>query len=242
MIFLSLPDARILHIKGWGSQASPSTRFRVELAPQGKIMVYRKTVLGEKPALLPGIAPLLLQTWTDTIRTGGGFIGGGFGVEGAAKGILEASVLNALTGRRREYALLGAFTFAPDGSRREIVFGFRSLSESDLRQKLAEAVPKWAEDFIQETLKTIAQIAAPEQIAVAYAEIDGMQTRGMLTNEQHARLEAELAKRGPRPTTPSTHAAPTDRATQLKTLAELKDSGALNEAEFQAEKARVLDS
>lgn len=35
----------------------------------------------------------------ETITTGGGFIGGGFGVEGAAEGMAVASVLNALTTR-----------------------------------------------------------------------------------------------------------------------------------------------
>lgn len=49
-------------------------------------------------------------------------------------------------------------------------------------------------------------------------------------------------KQGLRPTPLAPGSQSTDRATQLKTLAGLKDSGALNDAEFQAEKARILDS
>lgn len=242
MTFLNLPGAQVLHIQGWGQQASPNTRFRVELASEGRLMVFRKTMLGEKPALWLSIVPLQLQTWTDTVHTGGGFFGGGFGVEGAAKGVLEASVLNALTSRRREYALLGAFTYVPDGSRRDVVFGFRDISESELREELSSAVPKWAEDFVQHLIPKIGEPTPPEEVAATYAELDGMKVRGMLTDEQHLRLEAELEKQGPRPMTSVPGSESVDRVARLKTLAELKDSGALSEAEFQAEKVRILDS
>jgi hypothetical protein len=243
MAFLNLPEARILHIKGWGQQASPTTKFRVELATEGKLLVHRKTMLGEKPALWLSMAALQLQTWTDTVQSGGGFFGGGFGVEGAAKGILEASVLNALTTRRREYALLGAFTQVPDGSRRDVVFGFRNLSESELRERLAAAVPPWADDFVDRlAVKLEGLEPTDKELAATYVELDGMKARGMLTDDQHARLEGELAKHGPRPVSEQTAAPAADRPTQLKTLAELRDSGALSEDEFQAEKARILDS
>jgi Short C-terminal domain len=206
-------------------------------------MVFRKTMLGEKPALWLSLVALQLQTWTDTVQSGGGFIGGGFGGEGAAKGILEASVLNALTSRRREYALLGAFTQVPDGSRRDVIFGFQDITESDLREQLAKAVPLWAEDFVQRFVREIGrQQPTAKELAATYVELDGMRARGMLTAEQHSVLEAELKKHGERPSSEGPRANPGDRPTQLKTLAELRDSGALTEDEFQAEKARILDS
>jgi hypothetical protein len=41
------------------------------------------------------------------VTRGGGFIGGGFGLDGAAEGMLVASVLNALTTRSSIQSLLG---------------------------------------------------------------------------------------------------------------------------------------
>lgn len=40
------------------------------------------------------------------VTTGGGFIGGGFGVKGATEGMLVASVLNALTTKRRQWVTI----------------------------------------------------------------------------------------------------------------------------------------
>ena len=41
------------------------------------------------------------------VTRGGGFIGGGFGIEGAAEGMLIASVLNAVTTRSSVQTILG---------------------------------------------------------------------------------------------------------------------------------------
>ena len=47
-----------------------------------------------------------VQVEGGTATSGGGIMGGGFGVEGAAEGILVAGVLNALTTRKKSYAFL----------------------------------------------------------------------------------------------------------------------------------------
>jgi hypothetical protein len=65
--------------------------------------------------------------------TGGGFAGGGFGLEGAAEGILAASVLNALTTRRKVITTLSLHTI--DG---EAFFVHSELTPEDLRIRLSE--------------------------------------------------------------------------------------------------------
>jgi hypothetical protein len=66
------------------------------------------------------------------IREGGGFIGGGFGVEEFAIGAAAASVLNSLTTRHRIETLIGL-----QASERELVFLCTSVEPSALGLRLA---------------------------------------------------------------------------------------------------------
>lgn len=238
--FLSLPDAQILHIQGWGQQYDSDMKVRIELAPRGEFAVYRQGFFGEKKIIWLNIVCLELQAWTDTVQSGGGFIGGGFGITGAAQGMLGAAVLNALTTKRREYAMLGAFTFSQDGSYKNIVFGFRNMKEPALRKCITDAVPKWSEEFISHLLPRLAKPLTPQEINGTYEEIDNMLARNILGNEQHARLEAALTKQGQRARPLPNSTVSMDRIAQLKALADLRESGALTDAEFQIEKARLL--
>jgi hypothetical protein len=58
-----------------------------------------------------------LSTVTDvriegrSVTTGGGFIGGGFGVKGAAEGILISSALNAMTTKTHKWVTMGLVTY-----------------------------------------------------------------------------------------------------------------------------------
>lgn len=248
--FLSLPDTQILHIQGWGNRGwteriNPNDKFRIELAAEGELAVYRQSMFGEQRLTWLNLyfTNLELQAWTDTVQTGGKFIGGGLGVTGAAEGMLAASIMNALSTRRREYALFAVFDHAPDGSsRRDIVFGFRNLTESRLRLAVGTALSNWVEDSYQQLLGARKGWDPEEFADVGYEEIDLLLARSMLTQEQHARYEAELAKHAPRPGPPSGTAPALDRVEQLKTLGELRESGVLTEEEFQAEKTRLLVS
>jgi hypothetical protein len=65
--------------------------------------------------------------------TGGGFMGGGFGVEGAAEGILAATVLNALSTRTKVVTTFSLH--AVDG---EAFFLHDVLTPHDLRIRLSE--------------------------------------------------------------------------------------------------------
>jgi Short C-terminal domain len=94
---------------------------------------------------------------------------------------------------------------------------------------------------MEHLIPLVAQEKSPQKLAGTYGELDVMLRHGVLTDAQHKRVETELLKMAPRPSLPSGGSAPApDRIGQLKTLAELRDSGALTQEEFETEKARLL--
>jgi hypothetical protein len=101
---LSLPGATILLLRGWGKVAKPDQNdHRVDLRDPGQFVVSRSTMLGEKPVLSIPITQLRLGSYTKQITSGGGWIGGGFGITGAMLGAYQAQLLNRLTTHTREY-------------------------------------------------------------------------------------------------------------------------------------------
>lgn len=239
MPFLSLHDAQILHSRGWGPPPAASQQFRVELAENGELAVYRNGFLGEKKVAWMSVDMLEMRLWTDTVASGGGFFGGGFGVQGAAEGMLAASVLNALTSRQREYAMLAVITNDWDGSVYELVFGWRYLSESDLRKKIGDTLPAWTASYVNSVLTRIPNLSTDEAIA-SYKELDIIEARGIVSREQLDEIRSALAPIAPAPQPAAAASSSADRIEQLKTLADLRATGALTEDEFEAEKARLL--
>ena len=67
-----------------------------------------------------------------TVTTGGGFAGGGFGVEGALQGIAVATVLNALTARSKIHTFVTVITNVG-----ELHFHYAGMEPSALRVALA---------------------------------------------------------------------------------------------------------
>lgn len=239
---LSLPDGKLLHTQGWSSSGS-TAKFRVELADDQMLRVYRQGWAGEKP--LAWIPPqmLWLGVGSQTVRSGGGFFGGGFGMQGAAEGMLEASVLNALTTRHREYTLLTVGATEANGTERTMVFGYRNIDESTLRDQLGQAIPNWVEPFVKNVLKLIASGESSEsELDATHGEVATMVARGILTKDQAARLEHALPLRiqAEEPPPPRPEAA-TSTVSELQRLADLHQHGALTDAEFQTAKARILE-
>ena len=82
-----------------------------------------------------------------TVTTGGGFAGGGFGVEGALEGIAIATVLNALTIKSKIHTLVTLTTNVG-----ELHFHYSAMEPAALRMALAPTLtalrrldPKWQE-------------------------------------------------------------------------------------------------
>jgi hypothetical protein len=185
-VYGSFAGASILELLGWGKVVDPDDRhYRIELADVDELAVYRPSLFGEKKMLSMSIEHLEVTTWTRQTTTGGGFIGGGFGITGALLGIAQARIMNALTRETHEDTVLGAFLTLPNGTQRHAAFGFRKLDESDLRDTLATTVHDWADGYVQATLSSLTPRAPAESdLQATYAKIDQMRERAMLDPTQ----------------------------------------------------------
>lgn len=151
--------------------------------------------VGEKPVVSVPIEQLRLAYDTTQVTTGGGFVGGGVGLLGAAKGMIQADILNKLTTARLEYALLWIYQQLPNGTQRRAVLGFPHITESNLRDRFAAAIPAWAEDYVVARLCEMAETpAADTERAALYAQVDRMRGRGMLTADQTLALSSTATK------------------------------------------------
>lgn len=277
--------ATIGQLIGWGRAAPPKGVMRLELRDPGQLAVVRLGRLRDREILCMSITGLQLTTGNQQVSTGGGFVGGGLGIRGAAVGMAAAGALNRMSRQRYEHTLLTATETLANGARRQATFAFTTMSESDLRDRLAAGMDDWADGYIAAATRTPDPLGCGDQLDAAYAQIDRMRHRGVLTGTQAlalashtsrpliaalvARLDAhqvpfeearQLTERiiemerderistdqarqlhdrlleipAPSSTTPN------GRIAQLQALAELRETGALTEDEFQAEKHRIL--
>jgi hypothetical protein len=241
-IYLQLEEAKILKAEGFGNInfAGP---YLVQLEDYGRITVHCKRVFGgyqEIYALECGRTELYVGSVG--ITTGGGWSGGGFGAKGMVEGVLAATLLNALTTRNREYAVLTlVHKNSEHGGKKLMAFGFRYLLEDTLRGRLGQAIPVWMEAVVAFNEERLQNLTDKEQAAQYFDIVTSLQKRGMLNDEQAERLFVLLKKIIPEAfTAPVSPAKRADRIEQLKMLSEMRDSKALTEDEFQAEKRRLL--
>ena len=244
--YLSLPKGVVLHVQGWNYQANATLRYQADFidpatvsVSRERVKIYGITTSADREIARIGIENLTIIAGTNTATGGGTFIGGGFGVRSAAEGMMEAAVLNALTSASREYACLGLCETLPNGAERSVVLGYRKITESDLRDKLTEALPRWSSSWLERMLGEIPNYSRDEALG-AYSKINVMRKRGVLSDTQHARIHAAVEQVAPEVSSTSGSPGSAERIDGLKTLAELRDSGALTTEEFEAEKARLL--
>lgn len=140
------------------------------------------------------IAGLQLNTNNTQVTTGGGFIGGGFGVRGAIAGIATATALNSVSRQRYEYTVLIAHETLPNGARRDVTFAFATLSESQLRDRLAEGVAPWTESYVTTMTKDPDPFGTGEDLQASYDQIDRMRQRGMLNPAQALSLSSHVSR------------------------------------------------
>lgn len=162
----------------------------------------------------------LAITGPGKVTTGGGFVGGGFGVEGALEGIALAAVLNALSTRTKINTFITAIT-----NFGEIHLHYAGMEPGALRIALAavfhrmrQADPVWiaarsksidaAEELpIDEQSELRARLLAPPQwpdpeaeAAFRRQEQEAEAALRKQGHDQHAQLEFE---RGPKGTCPN---------------------------------------
>jgi cold shock CspA family protein len=116
-----------------------------------------------------------------TVTTNGGFVGGGFGLEGAATGIFAAAFLNRLTKKS------STNTFLRIATREEEVFLHTSTIEPfDLRMLLSQAMVRMEATHLDKTGRR--EKSLPDEIHHLYT----LMQSGALTEMEFSRAKAKL--------------------------------------------------
>lgn len=118
-------------------------------------------------------------------RRGGGFIGGGFGLEGAAEGMAIAAVLNALTTRTSVETLLRVASVDA-----EYWFFTDRLEPQELRIQLAPVVGRIAGP------RRTATAQAPQGLVAQLQQLAELHAAGALTDDEFARAKSRLLHGG----------------------------------------------
>jgi len=116
----------------------------------------------------------LAVTGPGTVTTGVGFIGGGFGFEGALQGIAIAAVLNLLTTRTKVHTFMQFV--AHQG---EVFLHYGGLEPGALRVVLSPVF-------------THLRRSDPGWLDARLQRLDGLRSQGSLSEEQFASLKARL--------------------------------------------------
>jgi hypothetical protein len=241
--YLTLEGAKILEIQGFGGGRPSSGLHTIQLEDEGVFAVYSKGMFGGlKKIYWSSFGKLEFHVGTVAVQTGGGWEGGGFGIGGAIKGAATASLLNALTTKNREYAVLTVIdTDFASGAQKVFSMGFQNIDEAALITKLAQAIPSWTEPVVK-TLEAHFKQCTDKDEAVEFIDVLNVcLERGILSEAQADRIFVLLKDIVPEafPKLSPQISSGTTRVEQLKILSDLRSSGALSEEEFQAEK-RVL--
>ena len=128
---------------------------------------------GTVEILYPEVVDLAI-TGPGAVTTGGGFIGGGFGFDGALRGMAVATVLNLLTSRTKVHTFLQIVTHQG-----EVFLHYGGLEPGALRIVLSPVF-------------THLRRCDPGWFDVRLQRLDALRSHGALSEEQFASLKARL--------------------------------------------------
>ncbi len=130
-----------------------------------------------------------LQVSGSTIKTNPGVWGGGFGVIGAATGILAATVINTMAARTRQYAVLRIVT----GSS-EYVFSSSSRDGSALSLTLTPVQVEIRKAQQAKAASVTAPPPPPSPVSLAdeLTKLARLRAEGVLSDEEFASAKAKL--------------------------------------------------
>lgn len=118
---------------GFGWELAAGGAYELDFDPDG-VAIYEPPGRGRAVVNVPFGELLAFEIGgPGAFTTGGGFAGGGFGIEGALEGMLAAGVLNALTTRTKVVT-----TFSLHTRDAEAFFLHEELTPQDLRIRLSE--------------------------------------------------------------------------------------------------------
>ena len=171
---LGLAKGAVVEIVFWRSALTIRTPASVQLgktSPQHAEVPYEDVVALEIGG--PGAK-----------QTGGGFVGGGFGLEGAAEGMLIASALNLLTTRTKVTTVICLQT--PSA---ELFLQHTTETPDALRIRLSQVF-----NILRQRVPAAndSKPSGDEHVVDRLAKLADMLDRGLLNREEFDRLKSEL--------------------------------------------------
>jgi hypothetical protein len=120
-------------------------------------------------------------------QSGGGFFGGGFGVEGAVGGMLAATALNLLTTRTKVNTVVCLQT-----STAELYLHTEAATPDELRMSLSPVFTYLRNLQAARTQPSDASDGAPVDIVARLAMLSELHAKGELTDDEFAAFKAKL--------------------------------------------------
>ena len=158
MVFSEVRLHEVTYLGGDGFPFGPGEQIDAHFEDGGVILYGRKRTarftyfeLVELTVAGPG-----------TVTTGGGFVGGGFGVEGALEGMAVASILNAVTTKTKNHTFI---TLVANFG--ELHLHYSGMEPGALRvvlssvfRKMRQSSPEWIKSrmFVLEAARSLGQI------------------------------------------------------------------------------------
>jgi hypothetical protein len=121
------------------------------------------------------------------VKTGGGFIGGGFGAVGAVEGMAIAAVLNALTTRVTVKTVVRV-----QGAACELFFLHTTVTPEQLRIYMSRALGAIRSARAAMAPNHVQPASRPASPVEELAKLAGMLESGLLTREEFDRLKARV--------------------------------------------------
>lgn len=184
------PDVRLVGaftvVGGSGFDMAPASICSVMTTPSVVRIAVELGIRGV-PTEIPYVEITTLTVDGGAVTTGPSFIGGGFGITGAAKGMIYASVLNAAFQRTMMTTLLRVTS-----SHGEVWLHHGSLTSQAVRLRLS---PMWVRYEAAQRVGSIAPAQSPNDPVQLLTRLGELRDAGVLTNEEFLAKKAELLSR-----------------------------------------------
>ena len=175
---------------GYGFELEPGTVLA--LAVSGGLLTFTDGPMRRRIEIAAADLEALEVGGPGATQSGGGFIGGGFGLEGMAVGFLAASVLNGLTSKTSVNS-----TLRVAGTSGELILHHGALIPDEIRFVLAPAFGMLAAAQRQRALPRSAEApnsTAQEDVVSQLERIIQLRDAGALTPEEFELVRERLVR------------------------------------------------
>jgi hypothetical protein len=173
-----------VYLGGYGVNLEPKTRYDLLFGDGERLVVRREGSSNDTGSIPYRDIERIDVGGPGEVTTGGGFVGGGFGVQGAAEGMAIATILNSLSTRTTVETIIDIVA-----EEAQMIFLNQEETPRDLGIWLSPIVGriKASRRLAQETAVSASPTGVEQLIALA-----DLHTRGLLTEEEFTLAKQRL--------------------------------------------------